>query len=162
MGKRGPARTPTPLLKLVGSNRVAEREHKEPKPTKAKPTSSINMSEAERHVFDQVFDFVSGMGLHAVTDGNALARYAKNVVLYNTLAAFCDKNGETYMQYEYTKEGEKRPKQMKRFPQSMQRNEVEMMLLRLEREFGLTPAARASLQVDVEPEKLDLEAKYLG
>lgn len=147
MGRRGPPRTPTEHLKLVGSWRADQREGKEPKPEAAKPESQVSLTDEEKVVYDQICDLVTGMGLQAKTDGNAIARYAKNLVLYNSLCEFCATNGEHLPTYEII-EGEQTIVGMERFPQSKQKNEVELMLIRLEREFGLTPAARASLHVE--------------
>lgn len=162
MGKRGPPKTPTHILKAVGSWRADEREGREPTPRRVRPKPQINTSVSEKKVFTQVCDLIKGMGLQAETDGNAIARYAKNIVLYNKLCDFCEKNGDSYAQYDHLPDGSKVIKGMKRFPQSQQRLEVEMMLLRLEREFGLTPAARASLQVEPSPVETAKELRYFG
>jgi len=148
MKKRGPARTPTHLLKLVGSHRAVSREGKEPKPPTEKPKSSVKMTAQERRVFDIVCETIKGMGLQASTDGNAIARYAKSIVRYNSVCEFILKHGESYAIYDRHKDGTKTIRLMKRFPESSLRNELESSLLRLEQQFGLTPAARASLEIE--------------
>jgi len=158
MGKRGPARTPTALLKLHGSHRATSREGKEPKPKAAKPRPSVKLSAVERRVFNTVCGLVESMGLQAATDGNALARYSKNLVRYNSACEFIEKHGESYPVYDRHKDGTKTIRIMKRFPESSLRNELETTLLRLEQQFGLTPAARASLETD-KPKEQDGQAK---
>ena len=160
MGARGPARTPTVRLALVGSHRAKSREAKEPKPKQLKPPTSIKLTSKEKRVFDKAYDLLKSMMLHAQTDGNALARYAKNVVLYNDCCAFIEQHGHTHA---VTRIIDGKPKTVgaKRFAESRIRNELESTLLRLEREFGLTPSARAGLQVD-KPTDEGFAGRFIG
>ncbi len=162
MGKRGPPRTPTAILKLHGSHRAASREGNEPKPKAAKPRASIKLSAIERRVFNTACGLVESMGLQAATDGNALARYAKNVVRYNAACEFIEKHGESYAVYDRHNDGTKTIRMMKRFPESFLRNELESTLLRLEQQFGLTPAARASLETDTAQETNATAKRFFG
>ena len=134
----GPPRTPTATLKLHGSRLVKEREAKEPKPPTGKPTASVTLTRPERRIYDKTCGLIKSMGLQAKTDGNAIARYAKNLARYNAVCKFMETHGEFY-------EGKVG---VVRWPQSRIRTELETTLLRLEREFGLTPSARASLEVE--------------
>jgi P27 family predicted phage terminase small subunit len=163
MGRRGPARTPTELLKLQGSWRADKRDAKEPKAPKGTPeTLLIDLTKTERDVFDQTCRILESMGVLNKTDGTAISRYAKAVVRYNKVSAFCEKRGETYPQYVTDREGNKTIKGIKRFPESYIRNELENTLLRLEREFGLTPSSRAGIEVQEQKPTTDLELKYFG
>jgi len=162
MGKRGPPRTPTAILKLHGSHRAASREGNEPKPKAAQPRASIKLSAIERRVFNTACGLVESMGLQAATDGNALARYAKNVVRYNAACEFIEKHGESYAVYDRHNDGTKTIRMMKRFPESFLRNELESTLLRLEQQFGLTPAARASLETDTAQETNATAKRFFG
>ena len=147
MGTRGPARTPTVKLAELGSHRAKTRAATEPKPATTKPKTTLRLTPEERRVFNSVCKLLSGMGLQAVTDGNAIARYAMNLLRYQDACDWCVKHGESFPVYE-TINGERKIRHMKRFPQSLVRNELESTLLRLEREFGLTPSARAGLDVE--------------
>jgi P27 family predicted phage terminase small subunit len=160
MGSRGPARTPTVRLALVGSHRAKSREKKEPKPRQIKPPTTIRLTDKERRVFNKTYDLLKSMSLHAQTDGNALARYAKNVILYNDASAFVAKNGHTHA---ITAIVQGKPKTVgaKRFAESRMLNELDATLLRIEREFGLTPSARASLQVD-QPSAEGFGSRFIG
>jgi len=162
MGRRGPPKTPTPILKLHGSHLAKSREGREPQPDKRRPTSAIALDDREKKVYRQVCDWLKDMGLQAVTDGNAIARYAKNVALYNDLAAYTAKHGEAYPIFKRQPDGTRQIVGMTRWPQSKQKGELEVTLLRLEREFGLTPGARASLQVDPKETNGDIESRYFG
>ena len=160
MGSRGPQKTPTVQLALVGSHRAKSREGKEPKPKQAKPSTSIKLTTAEKRVFNKTYDMLKSMRLHAASDGNALARYAKNVVLYNAVQAACDEYGETVPVVK-TINGEDVVTGRKRSDESRIRNELESTLLRLEREFGLTPSARAGLQVE-KPTDEGFAGRFIG
>lgn len=162
MGRRGPPRTPTKILKIVGSTLARAREGREPQPRDADPKPQLDMTRAERHVYRQVVAHLTSMNLRAASDGNALARYAKLVVQYNSLTEFLAKHGHVYPVHQVHRDGSKTLKQMRRFPQSLQQTECAYDMLRLEREFGLTPAARASLDVEKATEENDMELKYFG
>ena len=147
----GRPRTPTRILQLTGSKRAKyNRSATEPKPGSSKPTTNIKLNTTERRIFDATCKKIAALQLQASTDGNSVARYAQLVNQFNKLKAFCDKNGHSYT----ANCGDPR-----RRPESQQLNETAGLLLRLEREFGLTPSARAGLQADV-PTVDDLERKF--
>lgn len=163
MGTRGPQKTPTEILKMRGSWRGTSRDRTEPKPPKGTPTSQVTLTDAELVVFEQVVEQVQSLGLNAVTDGNALARYAAVVVRINHTKVFLEKHGETYPVYDRHADGTKTVRIVKRFPQSAVLTELEGVALRLEREFGLTPASRAGLSHENGTDTHgDVEARYFG
>jgi P27 family predicted phage terminase small subunit len=147
MGSRGPTRTPTVKLAELGSHRAKSRAKKEPQPDTTKPKTTLKLTAAERRVFNNVCKLLKSMNLQAATDGNAIARYAMNLLKYQDACDWCAEHGESYEVFETVK-GEKSLKGVRRYPQSQIRNELESTLLRLEREFGLTPSARAGLEVE--------------
>lgn len=162
MGSRGPTRTPTVRLAEVGSHRAKSRAKKEPTPDKTKPKTTLKLTTAERRVFNNICKLLSSMNLQAATDGNAIARYAINLLKYQDACDWCSKHGETFPVYEMVG-GERKIRHVKRFPQSQIRNELEGTLLRLEREFGLTPSARAGLEVEAPNMKgVGPASKYLA
>lgn len=163
MGRRGPAKTPTELLKLQGSWRAKKRDTKEPKAPKGTPeTLLVDLTEREKNVFDQTCKVLDSMGVLNKTDGTAISRYCKAIVRYNDICDFCEKNGDTYQQHATDKNGETILKAVRRYPESTIRNELENTLLRLEREFGLTPSARAGIEVQEQKPQTEMEVKYFG
>ena len=149
MGRRGPPRTPTPKLAFAGSRLAAKRAEREPIAPAGTPDTDHTLSPEAEIVFRNVTDVLRLMGLLSAADGNSLARYSSQVVRYEQADAWCEGNGDSYPVYDVnvtTKE--KTLRFVRRYPQSVIRQELGASLLRLEREFGLTPAARASLTVE--------------
>jgi len=148
MGRRGPVRTPTVKLALHDSHLARSRSKTEPQPETTKPRTATKLNSTERRIYNTTCKLLATMDLQAEPDGNAIARYAKNVVRYNMISAWVKEHGDTYPVHERHSDGTKTLIGVKRFPQSQIMVEMEMILLRLEREFGLTPSARAGLAIE--------------
>lgn len=153
MGGKGPPKTPTAKLRLVGSHLAKSREGQEPVPPDRKPVAQIEMTDDEKKMYSQVCKMLRAMNIQAASDGNGIARYVRGLVRYNEVSEFLADRGDTYSGVDGT---------VKRYPQSTIRNELDASLLRLEREFGLTPSARASIHVQKPKANSDLEARYFG
>ncbi len=122
----------------------------------------FKLTEIEQDLFDQVCALIESMNLQAATDGNAIARYVMNLVRYQEACNWCRSNGDSFTVTEVTKDGSSQVRHVKRFPESVIRNELEATLLRLEREFGLTPSARSGLEVSESTKSKGPAAKYLA
>lgn len=157
MGTRGPAPTPTKILDARGSpwkNRE-RRGKKEPKPRAGSPKRpawlpSRCWSDWSRLIHD------IAPGLVTTVDRNALARYVVLLDQWKTAMAWIDEHGTTYEEKRVmgatTKGAE--PEMVvvghRQYPQVKEAMGLVDAMLRLEKEFGLTPAARARL---IAPEK---------
>ena len=148
MGRRGPRPTPTEILKRRGSREVAKRE-KEPKPTKGAPTIPAWLDKDAKTVWRQLVKELNAIGVMTKVDGNALARYCRLFVRWKQCDAFIRKYGESYP----IKDDGGKVKSFQQFPEVGIVNRIGPQLLKLEQEFGLTPAARTRIEVDVEPAK---------
>jgi P27 family predicted phage terminase small subunit len=85
------------------------------------------------------------MGVVTKIDANALARYCVTWARWRKAEEFIEKHGDTYP----TKHrGELI---FKTFPQVRNADRLATQLSRLEQSFGLTPAARTRIQVEVGP-----------
>lgn len=147
MGKRGPAKTPTEVLKKKGSWRGKARAKKEPSSPSANIRVPKEMTKDARKVWRQMLPKLQTMRVMTEADVNALARYCELLVRWWKANDFLQEHGDTYPIYETDAHGNRRIKYVQQFPQvSIVRN-LSATLLRLEQEFGLTPAARASLDV---------------
>jgi len=147
MGKRGPQKTPTDILKLRGS-RLADHRH-DPEVEAGAPPCPAWLSKETRAVWKQVIPHLRTMGVLAKSDGNALARYCGLWVRWKRAEKFLEDNGEVFITT--TKAGEQYPIQ---WPQVSIVNTLAVELRRLEQEFGLTPAARAGINVEVSSDKV--------
>lgn len=149
MGLRGPTPTPTEILKRRGSREVAKRD-REPRPEKGAPRCPAWLDKEAKAVWRQLVPQLEALGVVTKIDGNALARYCRLFVRWKQCDAFVRKYGESYIVKD--EEG-KQIKTCQQFPEVGIINRLGVQLLRLEQEFGLTPAARTRIQVTVEPPK---------
>ncbi len=154
MGKRGPPKTPTSQLAMRGS-RLASGRTGEPKPEAGAPPCPDTLDEAGKAVWAQVTEQLATMGTLAVSDGHAIERYCRLFVEWRGLQAFLDKAGHGYTLYLRDKNGafiiddngQKIIRCRIQHPEVGVRNKLDVDLLRLEQNFGLTPAGRAGITV---------------
>lgn len=144
MGRRGPTPTPTEILKRRGSREVSKRKN-EPHPDRGARCPSWLDKDAKA-VWQQVAKDLNALGVLTKVDANALARYCRLFVRWKKADAFLQQYGETYA----LKDDEGKPKCFQQFPEVGILNKLGPQLLRLEQEFGLTPAARARIQVEID------------
>ena len=151
----GPPKTPTSILQARGSwrgNRPAE-----PMPTLHLDHCPLTLSSAGKKVWQQVVAGLQNMGIAKHPDGNALARYCCLFVAWKKLYKDVDKNGT--VQTILMKNGDE---MIKPRPQYKQLLETNAQLLRLECQFGLTPASRAGITIPEKPDKDDTEIRFFG
>jgi len=159
MGARGPQPTPTALLAARGSWRAKHRvNHGEPMPERAIPSCPSYLGKAERQVWRQLAKELASLGLLTRIDRNPLARYCVLFVRWRKACDFIEKYGTT-MPVKAVRPAGKNPdggilfeEYVKCFipmPQVNEESNLRDGLLKLEREFGLTPAARTRIRVDL-------------
>jgi P27 family predicted phage terminase small subunit len=145
VGKRGPPRTPTPLLELRGSWRAGTRKG-EPRPRRSRPRPPDWLSDDAKAVFVVLVRHLFPLGVVARLDEGALGRYADLFVQYRKASEWVTKHGDVYVVPGQTgKDGKAGPASFRTYPQAYRALALANELLRLEREFGLTSAARARL-----------------
>ena len=162
MGLRGPAPTPTRLLRLRGS-RTAESRAGEPHPEPERPAAPDWLRPEARAAFDALAERLDALQVLAGIDQNALARYAVLWVRYRKCEEFLAEHGDVYVvRAKPNWKGEPGPPVgFKLYPHAKEALALASELLRLEREFGLTPAARARLATEVTVED-DETSDYFG
>lgn len=163
MSKPGPRPTPTRVLKLRGSWRD-KRGAKEPQPKVAKVEAPVWLREDARRAFEAIAEQLHATGVLTVADAGALARYADLCVQYRRASEFVAKHGDVYLTSGRPgPNGEPgRPTGFQTYPQAKRLLHLAQALLQLEREFGLTPAARVGLRADTPPPlESDPLAKYI-
>ena len=153
MGRRGPAPLPDRLLQLRGSNR-AGRRGVEPEPDrKRKPRCPTWLPKSCRAHFRALVRQLFAMGVLAALDVEALARYCRLVERYREAEKWIEENGVAYIvRGRPLKDdtGNQIPDSgailaVKTFPQVREARALAALLVTHEREYGLTPSARARL-----------------
>jgi P27 family predicted phage terminase small subunit len=133
---RGPAKTPTEILKLHGSRR-ADRP-REPRPKAEAPACPQWLSAEARLAWRELVPKLIALKILTAIDRNALARYCTLWARWRKLSIVLEKTAETYPLL--NDQGQIRCWQQR--PEVSIVNQLSQLLLRLEQEFGLTPAAR--------------------
>ena len=163
MGARGPTKTPTAVLKLTSPFRAKAREQTEPKPEPGRPTCPAWLSKDAKSCWRQTVPHLEKMRVLTKADRNALARYCEFWATWREAQEFLHEHGMTYA---VDVDGHVMPANIphvspagfKEYPQANLVVKLAGVLERLEKQFGLTPSARASLQVEPERELDDLSA----
>jgi P27 family predicted phage terminase small subunit len=140
----GPARTPTEILNMQGSS-WGKRRKGEPKARSGKPKKPGWVTGEAAKVWRAAIAELESMGTLAGSDGAAIGRYCVLLVRWIEASKFLAKYGETYPY----KDDQGRVKGWAQFPQVATVNKLSVLVLRLEQEFGLTPASRAGLCVNL-------------
>lgn len=156
MGERGPTKKPTGLKLLQG---IPGGEHKlnpdEPKPAPAhgaEPPASL--TEDGREIWKSEAPKLEKLGLLTEVDLGAFARYCDMQAKWLKAKKFLDEKGFYYpIFWEQSPADIKagKPKVLKYlcpFPEVSIYNQLGQQLSRLEKNFGMTPSARASLSVE--------------
>jgi P27 family predicted phage terminase small subunit len=141
MGKRGPPRTPTEILKARGSKKAKGRAPSVgPTPERKAPKRPAWLTPEAVEVWDHTVPILQQMGILTVADGPTIARYCQSYVDWVASDAEIRKEGAWYQM----PNGMKRP-----HPAVRMRTEYARVLKECEDRLGLTPSARSSLNVTV-------------
>ena len=140
MGERGPAPTPTRILKMRDSWRAKARED-EPEPDPGRPRCPSWLSKEARRAWRELLPQIDRMGLLSKTDRNALTRYCQSWANWRRAEEWLMEHGDVYPE----KDASGKVVGMKEFPQVGTAIRLSEHLLRFEKQFGLTPSARAGL-----------------
>ena len=141
MGKRGPSPTPTAVLAARGSW-LAKTRTKEPKPMTRLGAPPARLDAAAKQVWRAAVKELSSMEVGARPDRATLERYCTATIRYRSAVKILLEQGETF-----SNKGMIRAR-----PEVGIVNQLSLMLLRLEQEFGFTPSARARINVEIEDE----------
>ena len=157
MGERGPARTPTRVLALRGSWRAKTRAL-EPEPPPGRPRCPRWLAREAKRVWRDLLPQLDRMGLLARCDRLALARYCQMWAKWRECEEWMSEHGDVYPE----KDAEGRVVGLREYPHVARSIRLSEALLRLEKQFGLTPSARAGLDVPQRPPEMDVFQEWLS
>lgn len=156
MGRRGPAPKPTALRLIDGGAGKRPLNLKEPIPPPGEPEPPEWLDDRARKVWDQLVPRLCRIGLARSIDGNALGRYCVTFVMWLDAVTFVRKHGSMYpvrAEPKKGKDGREVPGRIlyyREFPAAGEVRKLNQQLITLEREFGLTPAARTRIHLENE------------
>jgi P27 family predicted phage terminase small subunit len=144
----GPSPTPTSILALRGSWRAKTRPA-EPQPAQGRPACPKWLGTEARRVWKELLPHLEQMGLLSLADRLTLTRYCEAYATWTACRQFLHDHGTTY---EVCNRWGK-VIAIKAYPQVGMEQKLSKLLLDMEREYGLTPAARARLGHALTPQK---------
>jgi P27 family predicted phage terminase small subunit len=142
MGKRGPPKKPTHLKILAGNPGKRALNRREPKPEKGRPVCPHALSRRAKQIWKETCDQLEAMGILAKADRHSIAAYCEAVALHEACCKALVKEGLTFI----TPQG-----YVGQRPEIGIRNKAWTTLRQFAKEFGLTPSARANIEVDTPP-----------
>ncbi|MCP4539803.1 MAG: phage terminase small subunit P27 family [Chloroflexi bacterium] len=158
-GSRGPASTPTAKLKARGSRRAKARN--DPEVNMDKPKCPPWVGSYGKTLWRELVPQLHNAGILSKVDGGAFARYCYTYHLYRTDMKWLKDKGSL----DYTaRDKDGRVTGVVQFPAVARVQRHHDQMLKMEREFGLTPSARAGLggiQQD-KPKQVDNTLKFVN
>ena len=146
MGQRGPAPTPTPILKVRGSTLVTKRRlAREAKGPAGSPRCPDWLDDGAKAAWKQLVPLLEPMGILTRVDGNALTRYCQLWSRWRKMEDFIAQRTEMYP----IKDEKGNVRCFMQWPQVTIATKPAQQLTRLEQEFGMTPAARTRIQLPI-------------
>lgn len=144
MGKRGPQKTPTAILKKRGSKRGKSRKN-EPKAKPGRPACPQWMNGEGKKRWKELMPELAAMKLLTEADKGLYVRYCQTYGRWVEMERWLDKKG---MEFVRTNKKEMTTGVML-MPHVFEVRKLAEELIKMEREMGLSPASRASLAVGI-------------
>jgi P27 family predicted phage terminase small subunit len=129
------------MLHLRGSPLARSRADGEPRPEAGAPRKPDDLPAAGAALWDELVPQLDACGLLTLVDGGALARYCRLHAVWKELDRFLAESGHGHP----IKDSRGNVVGVRLYPQLRALLNVSEHMLRLEQQYGLTPAARASL-----------------
>lgn len=151
MGRRGPAKKPTALRVLKNDERLKyEKPRNEPQPTADNLAAPPHLYGTALEKWEELRSVLEPAGLLTDADKDSLAQYCTNWQLYLICIETIKKEG---MVMEFNGGSGKNYRQSS--PHTVTMLKLQAAMVKTAKEFGLTPSARASLDLgdkkDVDP-----------
>jgi len=138
------------MLKLQGSWLAAQREKAgEMQPRRGRPRCPKRLSAQAKQIWEYFMPELDFAGVMTLADRETFALYCQLTAEWWELTKFLAEHGTVYT----IKNAEGKAVDVREYPQSRQRGKITEQLVKLGREFGLTPASRSRVRpiLDSEP-----------
>ena len=151
MGRRGPAPTPTALKLASGNPGRRPINTREVVPPAGMPEAPDFLNELGKKYWDRLVPEMTACGLVRKIDAIALARYCDMLAQWVQIRRFLEQHGPTHAvrgEPGMNEKGEAVPGRVlgfRAYPQVSVCLRLQQQLITMEREFGLTPAARTRI-----------------
>ncbi len=152
-----PPRTPTKLKVLRGEARPSRLNRSEPQPRGARPRMPLDMSPAAQAIWRRVVRAMSTTGVITAADADILRAYCEAASRYAHAARTLEQTGPLITA---AGRGARRGELVKNPLHQIVRDNA-LLLRATARELGLTPAARAGLQVSPQVDLDDPVERFL-
>jgi len=156
MGRRGPPKKPTELKILQGAPGGRSKLPKgEVKPVVIKDTDPpADLSVAAKNIWTDMVPRLQRLNLFTELDVHTFRRYCELYARWIAAANRIQQSGQTHVpifhersEAEIRVNAPMRLRYLQELPESVEFRQLPKELLRLEQQFGMTPAARASINV---------------
>lgn len=127
---------------MAGNPGKRALNHREPKAEKGRPSVPSALSRRAKQVWKETCDSLEKMGILAKPDRHQLAAYCESVAWHEACSKIIAKEGMTFI----TEQG-----YIAQRPEVGMRNRAWTTMRQFAKEFGLTPSARANIEVDAPP-----------
>ncbi len=144
MGSRGPIPRPSALKAAMGNPGKRRLNDHEPTPPKGTPDPPSFLVGKAAEIWREITPTLTHMDCLTVADRYALARYCRALARYIVLSEFFETNQTIYP----VKGDDGKVRCWLELPTASEWRKLHELLLRLEQNFGLTPAARSRLSVN--------------
>lgn len=141
---RGPVPTPTEILLARGSTVPRRSRTREPKPGNPLGSPPKRLNKQEKAIWREIAADLRDMHVGKQPDRRVLERYCVEFCLWWKATEFVKQYGISYP----LKDENGKVKCFMQWPQVAEMHRRGATLLRIEQEFGLTPASRARLKVE--------------
>ena len=143
MGERGPRPTPSSMLRLRGSWR-ADLNANEPQPTSGTPAKPEDLEPLASAVWDHMVRELSAMRVLTIADGYALEMLARTWSKWQEAESNLAKHGPVFP----IRNPDGTLKYLQQSPYVAIARHVGDQVLKLLREFGLTPSSRTRIAIE--------------
>ncbi len=147
-GRRGPPKTPSTLKVLRGTFRSDRSAPREPKPNPGTPIPPEWLAGAALEAWNRAATVLSSMRVLTTADGDALGVYSAVYARWRQAEDVLARDGMTYELRDATTGVLLGVKQR---PEVAIARQLALILVRVQQEFGLTPAARTRVNAAEAP-----------